>query len=146
MLLKVVQNSFVELIAALKGQTLVSEAMEEMIQNFFDNKVPNAWKFAYHSIKPLASWIADLKDRIEFFRSWAFDSTPLTFWLGGFTYPSGFTTALKQKTARAINQSIHKLKWEFTFTKNEVTQQPRDGAAYIRGVFIEGARWSEDEA
>lgn len=143
--LTVVKASFEEMIAALKGQTLVSEAMEEMIQNFYDNKVPSKWKFAYHSVKPLSSWVNDLKERISFFKSWAFESTPLTFWLGGFTFPTGFTTALKQKTARVINKSIHTLKWEYTFTKSEVTQHPREGA-YLRDIFIEGARWSDDDA
>lgn len=137
-----VKQSFVELTDALNGKTLVSEAMEEMTQNFYDNKVPKVWKFAYHSVKPLSSWITDLEKRINFFNKWAFEGVPTSYWLGGFTYPTGFTTALKQKTARDKKVSIHKLKWEFTFT--ESGQTPPQGlidGAYISGVYLEGARY-----
>lgn len=116
----VVRETFVELIAGLKGQTLISETMEIILQNISDNKVPERWKFAYLSIKPLNSWLEDLTRRFEQMRTWAFKGTPLIFWLGGFTYPTGFTTALKQKSARANKVPIDVLKWDFAIPK-EVT-------------------------
>lgn len=149
-LLKVVKSTFAELIAGLKGQTLISEEMEVILQNMEDNKVPERWKFAYLSIKPLTSWLTDLNTRVERMRSWAFKGTPggpnspFVFWLGGFTYPTGFTTALKQKSARSNKSNkvpIDAYKWEFLFIKGDIQQAPREGA-YINQVYIEGARWS----
>lgn len=59
--------------SALTGKTLASEAAEQMIMNFFENKVPARWKDAYHSAKPLSSWIADLNARITFINKWGLD-------------------------------------------------------------------------
>jgi dynein heavy chain len=150
--IQVVKSTFVELVAGLKGQTLISEEMELVLQNIEDNKVPARWKFAYLSIKPLISWLNDLNLRVDRMRTWAFKGTPgsvnapFVFWLGGFTYPTGFTTALKQKSARGGKDKTAKIpidayKWEFMFLKTDVQQPPREGA-YINGAYIEGARWS----
>jgi dynein heavy chain len=145
--LAVVKSTFVELIAGLKGQTLISEAMEIVFQNISDNKVPERFKFAYLSVKPLISWLDDLTFRFDQMRNWAFKGTPLTFWLGGFAYPTGFTTALKQKAFRSIkdkNTSVDNFKWDFAFIKSDV-QAPAPVGAYITDIYLEGAQWTADD-
>ena len=52
-LLTIVRDTFTELIAGLKGQTLISEAMEIVFQNISDNKVPERWKSTYSKRKTL---------------------------------------------------------------------------------------------
>ena len=74
-------------------------------------------------------------------RNWAFKGTPLSFWLGGFTYPTGFTTALKQKAARVNKVAIDTLKWDFGFIKTDI-QAPAPSGAYLTDIYVEGARWS----
>lgn len=56
---------------------------------------------AYPSLKPLGSWTRDLGQRVEQLARWAETAhPPVLFWLGGFTFPTGFLTAVLQGAAR----------------------------------------------
>jgi len=106
-------------------------------------QVPPAWQKAYPSVKNLSAWYAELAQRIETLREWADGSYPKVYWLGGFTYPTGFLTAVLQTSARKNNVSIDGLSWDFLVSNTEekdITQPPRDGV-YIKGMFLEGASW-----
>lgn len=35
------------------------------------------------SLKPLSSWIGDLKERVEFLNNWINHGTPKVFWISG---------------------------------------------------------------
>lgn len=60
----------------------------------------------YPSQKPLASWTRDLAVRVEQFELWASRARPpVIFWLSGFTFPTGFLTAILQSSARQNNVS-----------------------------------------
>jgi len=62
---------------------------------------------AYPSLKPLASWTRDLIQRMDQFEKWATTShPPMVFWLSGFTFPTGFLTAVLQKAARQNSVSL----------------------------------------
>lgn len=78
----------------LKGLVVISPDLEEILLSVDLNKVPVAWGFAYFSLKPLSNWYADLIERYEFFKEWALKGTRYHFWIGAFTYPTGFTTSL----------------------------------------------------
>ena len=61
----------------------------------------------------------------------------------GFTYPTGFLTALLQTCARKTGEAIDALGWEFNVIPQEesgIGQYPKDGA-YMKGMFLEGAKW-----
>ena len=61
---------------------------------------------AYASMKPLAAWTRDLVARMEQISKWASTGAPPTlFWPSGFTFPTGFLTAVLQTTARKNNVS-----------------------------------------
>ena len=56
----------------------------------------------YNSMKPLAAWTRDLVQRMEQLSQWASTShAPTIFWMSGFTFPTGFLTAVLQTYARA---------------------------------------------
>lgn len=63
-LLSTVRNSLSNLDKGLSGLVLISEDLELIMHSVSENKVPELWKFCYHSIKPLSSWINDLDKRI----------------------------------------------------------------------------------
>lgn len=47
---------------ALKGLIVMSEEMEKLSNSLFANEVPKIWAEKGHlSLKPLSSWISDLK-------------------------------------------------------------------------------------
>ncbi len=44
----------------------MSQELDGMYYNLLNNQVPSAWvKIAYPSLKPLASWMRDLKERVK---------------------------------------------------------------------------------
>ena len=80
--------SLVNLGKAIEGTFVMTVELEEMFNNFLDNKVPSIWvKAAYPSEKPLHSWVEDLIKRVEFISSWLYDGPPKTYWLPAFFFP-----------------------------------------------------------
>lgn len=57
-LLKVISDSLKDLLKALKGLVVMSEALEKMSRSLFSNLVPVMWASkAYPSLKPLGMYI-----------------------------------------------------------------------------------------
>lgn len=74
---------------------MISEDMEINMADLNDFKVPHKWiSMCYSSMKPLFSWMSDLIERVSQFYNWTFKGTPNVFWIGGFSFPTGFTTAI----------------------------------------------------
>jgi dynein heavy chain len=47
--------------AAIKGEVQLTSQLEDVCYSMVNNTVPTVWaKYAYPSLKPLASWILDL--------------------------------------------------------------------------------------
>ena len=117
------------------------------MDSLLDFRVPQAWAFAFPSLKPLGSWTRDLARRIETFNKWIQSGgVPKAFWLPAFTYPSGFNTALLQTSARKNGIPIDTLNWEFPIVNQEpeaITSGAKEGS-YVYGLFLEGARWDGD--
>jgi len=115
---------------------------------------------AYPSLKPLASWVIDLIQRVEFVQSWVDNGIPSVFWISGFFFPQAFLTGTLQNFARKNVVSIDTVSFGFQVRNSrskkkdfhlksfqvmkdaakDLTQAPADGC-YIRGLFVEGARW-----
>ena len=99
---------------ALLGEVTMSEDLEKMATAIFDNQVPAYWgKIGFLSMKPLASWIEDLNDRIDFLNTWYEKGTPIVFWVSGFFFPQAFLTSALQNFARAGGIAIDKLSFQF---------------------------------
>lgn len=63
----VVITSLINVGKAIKGEVPLSVELEAVCTSLFNNQVPEVWhKRAYPSLKPLASWILDYLDRINF--------------------------------------------------------------------------------
>lgn len=128
---------------------VMSTELEEIFQCILDATVPRIWLKAYPSLKPLGSWSRDLSQRIDQLNTWATSlKPPVKFWLSGFTFPTGFLTAVLQTTARKYGISIDTLVWDFTVSTVEsanINSQPRDGV-YVQGLYLEGAAWDRKNA
>jgi hypothetical protein len=73
----------------------------------------------YPSLKPLAAWTRDLIQRIDQLAKWSETAhAPNIFWMSGFTFPTGFLTAVLQTSARLYNVHIFDfvIKKEFIFS------------------------------
>jgi dynein heavy chain len=143
------QQSLVDLDKGIQGLVVMSTELEEIFECVFKGEVPPAWKSTYPSQKPLASWMRDLVERVDFLSQWAITGRqPLIFWMSAFSFPTGFLTAILQQAARTNGVSIDTLSWEFpvmTLDDVNIVEQPADGV-YIRGLFLEGAGWDKKRA
>lgn len=83
-LLEVMKVSLVNIRKAIKGLVVMSEELETMANALFDNQVPSMWgSKGFLSLKPLASWVQDLRNRIDFLSKWVATGTPAVFWISG---------------------------------------------------------------
>ncbi|XP_060146271.1 dynein axonemal heavy chain 2 isoform X6 [Globicephala melas] len=143
-LLETILFSLTDLEKGIQGLIIMSTSLEEVFSCIFDAHVPPLWGKAYPSQKPLASWTRDLAMRVEQFELWASRTRPpVIFWLAGFTFPTGFLTAVLQSSARQNNISVDSLSWEFivsTVDDSNLVYPPKDGV-WVRGLYLEGAGW-----
>ncbi|OAF65946.1 hypothetical protein A3Q56_06301 [Intoshia linei] len=147
-LLEIVKISLIGVKKALKGLIVLDRTLENVVNCIFSNKVPEMWDAkAYPSLKPLYPWITDLIDRIKFIQDWIDYNVPSTYWMSGFFFPQGFLTGTLQNFARREKISIDSISFEFQILDvnyTELKKSPKIGC-YIRGLFLEGARWSPEE-
>lgn len=79
----------------------MSDELDSMFYDLLLNKVPQNWKkVSYPNLKPLASWMKDLRERVIFMRSWFEEGTTNSYWLSSFFFPQGFLTGVLQEHAR----------------------------------------------
>lgn len=97
---------------------------------------------SYPSLKPLASYIADLSERVKFFKKWISDGPPVVFWISGFYFTQSFLMGVMQNHARRHSIPIDHLLFDFEVmdSDNNMPSTPQIGA-YILGLHIEGAYW-----
>lgn len=142
-LTSVVRKSLMDLRKAIKGLVVMSSELEEVFSSMFIGKVPAMWASkSYPSLKPLGSYLTDLIVRLNVFQNWIEHGPPKVFWLSGFYFTQSFLTGVSQNYARKYKIPIDQLGFEFEFIKNteEKLIKPDDGA-YVKGLFIEGAKW-----
>jgi len=131
----------------VQGLVVITPKLMQVSDAAQAGRVPDAWGFAYPSTKPLGPWMRDLLERVDQMRDWVEKAIPKVFWLTGFTYPTGFLTAMLQTTARKNGIAIDTLSWEFPVINQDeenFTAAAKEGS-YIKGMFLEGARWDYDK-
>lgn len=139
---QIIHSSLGDLRKAIKGLVVMSGDLEAVGNAMYDGKVPKSWmQLSYPSIKPLASYVTDLCDRLAMFRDWIDHGAPVVFWMSGFFFTHAFLTGVKQNFARKGRIPIDTIAWNFKCLPKDVpTEVPADGA-YVKGLFLEGARW-----
>ncbi|RVE41396.1 hypothetical protein evm_013957 [Chilo suppressalis] len=135
-------NSLRDLLKALKGLVVMSEALESMASSLARNAVPAMWSSkAYPSLKPLAAWVKDLCLRVEFMQQWVDGGIPKVFWISGFFFPQAFLTGALQNYARKHVIAIDTIAYAFEALAVAPAKRAEDGCC-VRGLYLEGARWN----
>lgn len=149
-LLAIISDSLEKLVAAINGTIIMSAVLDDVYFKLFNNQVPKVWSAnAYPSLKPLQSWVKDLRKRIRFFQTWILQGKPHQerFKLPCFFFPQGFLTGVLQTYARENKIPIDTLKFEFRVydpDKDNSKEDPLEpGSVLISGLYLEGARWDK---
>lgn len=90
----------------------MSEAMENLMNDIFMNKVPATWMvFSFETTRGLASWLDNLKQRLEQLNAWKDEPSklPTVTWLNRLKNPQSFLTAIQQIFARKYQLELNKL-------------------------------------
>jgi dynein heavy chain len=147
-LLAEISRSLRELNLGFAGELTMSDTMDELMQSLFFDRVPPSWsKLAWPSLRGLASWQSDFKDRLIQLDSWV--NSPIDIanvtWLSGLINPQAFLTAIQQVTAQTNSWELDKLIIQTEATKmtaEDCTEASGEGA-YISGFYLQGARWED---
>ncbi|VDM31109.1 unnamed protein product [Hydatigera taeniaeformis] len=143
-LLDLIRSQLIDLERGIQGLVVMSSELEDIFAAIFENRVPFQWQYAYNSLRPLSSWVRDLAERIKVFWQWSQTArAPKAFWIGAFTFPTGFLTAVMQTAARTHGVGVDTLSWDFnvlTISEQNIPSSPKEGV-YVSGLFLEGAGW-----
>ena len=131
-MLGIMHESLKNIQKAIIGELVMSEELELMSDSLFNNQVPKMWsEFGFLSLKPLASWVQDLNDRIDFLNKWIKHGTPSVFWISGFFFPQAFFTGTLQNYARKHVIAVDQLDFDFKYldqvTFTDLKEKPADG-------------------
>jgi len=148
-LVEEIQRSLNELDQGLSGELQISEKMVALHQSLDLSRVPATWaKLAYPSERALGSWVDNLIARADQLNNWVSDPIRVPPWvnLSYLFNPQSFLTAIMQETAQEQKLELDKLVIATEVTRKTTDQisesRPKDGSAYVTGLYLEGARWN----
>jgi dynein heavy chain len=145
-LLTGLMDTCVNLGKAVKGLVVFSPDLEAVANGCLTNKIPGPWMGrSYPSLKPMLSYIDDFILRWGFMMDWVKNDTPLMFWFSAYFFQQAFLTGVLQNFARKDTIAIDRVIWNFRVMKMDFvpTEHPVPGA-YFNGLFMDGARWCDD--
>jgi dynein heavy chain len=141
------RKSLQELQLGLGGELQMSSRMEALQSALFLRRVPESWgKLAYPSLRGLASWNFNLKERANQLKTWVEEplNIPNVTQLSYLFNPQSFLTAIMQITAQRNQKELDKLMIMTDVTRKTpetIDSKAKDGA-YVSGLYLEGARWN----
>ena len=144
-LTNVIRTTLIDIGKAIEGLVVMSAQLEQIFTFIYNGKVPLFWKkVSYPSLKPLASYVNDLLNRLSIFQNWLSNGSPPVFNISFFFFTQSFMTGALQNYARRMHFPIDTIGFNFFAMKKDdplCATKPEDGA-YVIGIYLEGAKWN----
>ena len=142
--------SLKELLKALAGVIGMSADLDDLASALLNGQLPPSWRRkAPDTRKGLGRWMLHYKSRNQQYQDWIDNGEPIVVWLSGIMVPDSFIAALVQTTCRKYKWPLDKSSIFTRVTEyvnhEDIKERMQDGA-YIRGLYLEGARWDLEKA
>lgn len=150
LLIKTIKSSLKDMKRAIVGEILMSQDLEDAMISMTDGQIPAMWlSKSFPSLKPLGSYIKDLKERLEFFNEWVAGGVPDCLWINKFFFTHGFLTGAMQNYARKYSIAIDTLTYDFNIVHDvpddgKGVAPPEDGI-HVVGMYLEGCKFDPKE-
>jgi len=156
--INIVNKVLNDICEAIDGLIIMTPEIVDALDAIYDARVPHEWIYDALGgeiswiIPILGQWFGSLADRCNQLSGWLKSGSqrPITFWMTGFFNPQGFLTSMRQEVTRQHEKDSWAL--DDVVDSTEILQHDierlRDGPAegvYIRGLFLEGARWTKSD-
>lgn len=147
------RQSLEQLKEAIDGHGVMTKSLDAVFHAMLVLRVPQEWKDTIGDVshKALASWAAELGNRLELLRDWCAYGPPISFYLPGLAFPQGLLAGIRQQYGRKNNIAIDTLQLHTQPTKLSepdglrwIPDLASYGGVYIHGLVLEGARWDAD--
>jgi len=154
-LIKIMVTDLKDLDLAFKGELTMTGAMETLMENIMFNKIGAEWsKKSWQTTRGLATWLDNLKQRLEMLNLWKDDPTQINktiCFLNRLYKPNSYLTAIKQVCAQKTGFGLNKLnivtdvqkKFHYEPEIPGMLSRIEDGA-YVFGFQLEGAAWDKN--
>jgi dynein heavy chain len=147
--LKSLRSTLTDLALAIDGTIVMNDLLFNAMNSLYDGRIPSHWLRISWPGETLKDWFDQVKLRYDQYTKWIDTGRVDAFWLGGLFNPGGFLTSLRQETCRnekwALDQTFLESEVQLpNRTAAQVADKEKDaakGAIYIRGLWLEGARW-----
>jgi dynein heavy chain len=145
-LLNKISSTCVNLQKAVKGLVVFSPELEAVGEGCLTNIIPKPWmSVSYPSLKPMGSYIDDFHMRWKFMSTWCRDGIPYMFWFSAYFFQQAFLTGVLQNFARKYTIAIDRCTWNYeVLAANFTTEEHPEKGANIYGLFMDGARWDDE--
>jgi dynein heavy chain len=148
-LIRVMKKSLVDIQKAIQGTIVMSGELDLMFTKILNNQVPGLWdRYGYPSLKPLAGWVKDFLQRVQFMEDWLSKGEPNSFWLSGLFFPQGFLTGALQNHARKTQIAIDRLNFGFeclSIVDATTLEAPPSDGVYIHGLYLVCAQFDVEK-
>nr|XP_034835442.1 dynein heavy chain 10, axonemal [Maniola hyperantus] len=134
---------------ALAGEIGMDAVLDNVAYSLFNGQLPNVWRsLAPDTCKGLGGWIDHFMARTKQYTDWATIEEPVVIWLSGLHIPESYLIAHIQMACRMYTWPLDR-STQFTrvtkFTSpDDIEERPVTGC-YVRGLYLEGARWDLED-
>jgi dynein heavy chain len=149
--LRTLRTTLTDLELAIDGSIVMNDQLYNAMNSIYDGRIPDHWKKISWPAENLKGWFEQVRLRYDQYAKWIETGKMESFWLGGMFNPCGFLTSLRQQTCRLKGWGLNDTYLECEVqppnrpapAANDKEKEKTEGAVFVRGLFLEGARWGK---